>query len=556
MNMLKELRSASERLRTLDLILHQYLIWCTLLDDSFTYGRNWSALDEDPELPSFLEKELAFISSCEASIHRMRVTVGHSRNLCINVTPINKLPSEILIQIFHFVSANSCPLLPSGDSSRRTMVPKYPDHLSHVCSHWRQVALSSPSLWAHIDLSPDPLSGRMFLNRAYTLSKRAGKVLYDIHIDDQGCTGSHHAVDQVVSRLAPRSRALEFVITTQQLLPFHSYVFQGLVDGCKPEIFERLCVSSNVSFPDPLIRGCDDSLWDGRQYYTNTDRGLDPNVIRASQDHIDHALAGVTTLHLQGVFFDWSRKLYHGLVDLRLTCPVEGKAPVIFESSLASILTNSPGLRILHFSLDLISPNSSHGHPIDPIPLQDIQVVSVSTIHARNENSRSDFHVGSLLRLLAPGSKPLRLTLETTRHREEPLFDSSGTRDFLARSKVEKLCIKNGCQSMDELAQMQLPDLKQLVFDSCSIPSRVASCLALGSCTWVIHGCTLGLSKLRQIVNLHPTGLVLSQVTVHPGGSRPIFMREEEIRTTFPNIQFLEPGARLEHTGWDDIEGY
>ncbi|KAG8684884.1 hypothetical protein FRC11_011469, partial [Ceratobasidium sp. 423] len=203
---------------------------------------------------------------------------------------------------------------------------------------------------------------------------------------------------------------------------------------CEPKNFKKLCERSDAFLPDPLIKARDDGHWGGRSYYTDASTVLAPNVLRLTESEMSYRLAGVTTLHLQDVFFSRSSELYDGLVDLRLTSPINGNAPQISQSSLLSVLSKSPGLKILYFSLDLITPEDVddepiHDHPIDPVSLRDLGVVHLSTTHARNVN-RSTIHVGSLLRLLAPGSKPLRLTLEVTPRMDEPLLDSDDTNEF------------------------------------------------------------------------------------------------------------------------------
>ena len=64
--------------------------------------------------------------------------------------PINMLPPEILVEIFHEVYP-----LPTDFPPSIYAYP-FPDYLvkiSHVCSHWRQTALACPSLWSAIHVS-------------------------------------------------------------------------------------------------------------------------------------------------------------------------------------------------------------------------------------------------------------------------------------------------------------------------------------------------------------------------------------------------------------------
>ena len=65
-----------------------------------------------------------------------------------SITPSNKLPPELLRAIFSFLCPGS-----HGDWERSLAMP-YKDLLavSHVCRHWRDIAVSATELWAHIIL--------------------------------------------------------------------------------------------------------------------------------------------------------------------------------------------------------------------------------------------------------------------------------------------------------------------------------------------------------------------------------------------------------------------
>jgi hypothetical protein len=64
--------------------------------------------------------------------------------------PINMLPPEILVEIFHEVYP-----LPTNFPPSSRDYPHTDDlvKISHVCSHWRQTALACPSLWSTIHVT-------------------------------------------------------------------------------------------------------------------------------------------------------------------------------------------------------------------------------------------------------------------------------------------------------------------------------------------------------------------------------------------------------------------
>ncbi|KAG8748854.1 hypothetical protein FRC11_011811 [Ceratobasidium sp. 423] len=249
--MLKQLNSASEQLRA---SIDNYIGVFSIINDCLKHIQTLPSLP--PELASYLENEFALISSYEQKLQKARIGIGCARNHLTSATPISKLPAEILTRIFHLVSADYCHL-PSPDGP--TYFPRYtryPDFLVHICSRWRKIALSTPSLWAHIDLTPHFILGRGASERAQAYSKRAGGILCEIHLDDKGCASEfRHRVDRVVSNLASHSKALEFVIRSPQLRGFHCSVFQSLIAGCEPKNFKRLCVRSEASLPDRFIKG-------------------------------------------------------------------------------------------------------------------------------------------------------------------------------------------------------------------------------------------------------------------------------------------------------------
>lgn len=65
-------------------------------------------------------------------------------------SPICKLPTELLAEIFQYADAMD---RPSGCSLSKRRHPLTPIRLGAVCSHWRQVAWSSPQLWTQMPLT-------------------------------------------------------------------------------------------------------------------------------------------------------------------------------------------------------------------------------------------------------------------------------------------------------------------------------------------------------------------------------------------------------------------
>ena len=67
--------------------------------------------------------------------------------------PFNWLPPELLIHIFVLATLDSLYLIQSP-------LDTTPLNISHVCQRWRDIALSTPTLWRRIVLTPSDLSPR------------------------------------------------------------------------------------------------------------------------------------------------------------------------------------------------------------------------------------------------------------------------------------------------------------------------------------------------------------------------------------------------------------
>jgi len=80
--------------------------------------------------------------------------------------PFNKLPTELLVNVFHHTRTNSVL------DACKTKYP-YPVALAQVCRHWRNVALCAPMLWTDIrlvqyDTEETRKAARIYLERSKT----------------------------------------------------------------------------------------------------------------------------------------------------------------------------------------------------------------------------------------------------------------------------------------------------------------------------------------------------------------------------------------------------
>ncbi|KAL5632211.1 hypothetical protein ACGC1H_000268 [Rhizoctonia solani] len=336
-------------------------------------------------------------------------------------TPVHSLPPEILIRIFHIVLAQRCKL----DSllfSDEQLCLGYPDYLAQVCTLWRRIAISSRSLWCHIDLSPNQPYADSLVTRADTHLVRAGGELpIELHIAVKDTW--HFEYDELyrlVSLLSGRVETLELTIGGP-FRGFHHDIF-GLFFRQRPSL-AKLVLRSEVDY-------CDNFLV-ADSFNTTMTEDFWPLELDSTEEDIETSFAPITVLYLRGIFPWWSSTAYHGLVDLRLMSTSTWSH--IPEVPLLAILKSSPRLRVLYFGLEIHDLTAATNQVV-PVVLQDLQIVKI--FPDIDTVTYTTMCPGSLLRLLAPGTKPLQLSLEG--YYIQDTTSLTELERFFARSKVTR----------------------------------------------------------------------------------------------------------------------
>ena len=80
----------------------------------------------------------------DREIARLKESIRALKSRRNELSPISRLPAEILCNIFSLIEDN---IFSSGRS------PKSWTNFSRVSQHWRSTALSAPELWSKIPLS-------------------------------------------------------------------------------------------------------------------------------------------------------------------------------------------------------------------------------------------------------------------------------------------------------------------------------------------------------------------------------------------------------------------
>ncbi|GAB1518489.1 hypothetical protein RhiTH_001548 [Rhizoctonia solani] len=361
----------------------------------------------------------------EQKIQRARVAISFARNASPSIVPIHRLPPDLLAKIFLlFPTTESCIL----DSGARTVPQEYPICVSHVCTHWRQIAISLPQLWIHIDITATLLKNSSSLSRIETFLSRSGKSQLELHVQYAYEDHAHDrkidpSLEKAVAPLIPRIRRLRCDI------PFLSYDTDP-VDSISRKEFSLSVLSQFLN--TKATPGTLDALeiWltgtiNIFSIYTNEQLHREDALrLDMPAQHLEDLLFPVTTLRLTRCFPDWTSKAFHNLNELRL-CAFHDNAP-LNESQLLVILASSPQLRVLELQIEL----SLLDIAVPPVALHSLETLIT--------HARSFLELGRLLRLLDTGSSPIFMTIYSPFNwYEQP---DENIVHFFSRSNVTRLC--------------------------------------------------------------------------------------------------------------------
>ncbi|KAH7325188.1 hypothetical protein B0J17DRAFT_682538 [Rhizoctonia solani] len=331
---------------------------------------------------------------------------------------INLLPVEILAHVFVLVcAAYPCPWVTTPTSVEEDIPMSILILLSHVCSHWRRVAIATSGLWTHVDIDPSRVSKEQLPIRTRTYLARSSEQSVDIHIiysalDDLPSPTAQRILTQFFTDIAPRTRGVTVKVsdwTTGQ-------------DFCVRVIsnFLSTCISGALTqFAMKLAS----SPRDDRQALTEQ---IEPilEVFGPS----------ITALRLEDFYPKWTSKLYCGLTELRMN----GYGSIA-ESALLAILKLSPMLRALEVQIDVTDPSPIHVS-VDPVILEDLEVLILECCQLALPPI--------LMRIVQPGPKPLTLWIgysairSILRHRSSS-GGSEVIKRFFASSNITRLLVSH-----------------------------------------------------------------------------------------------------------------
>ncbi|KDN46580.1 hypothetical protein RSAG8_04233, partial [Rhizoctonia solani AG-8 WAC10335] len=424
--------------RALEEALDNYLQTVRTIRDLYVDAQPITTIS--PKLAAALAAQFSIIGTFKEKLDLTKRVAGRSMNTSSSLVPIHMLPSEILTCVFKLA-------LDTSSSPYHSDVGWYRDFqmVISVCSYWHQVAFDLPDLWTHIDLQvtvkQDDEIDDYFMIPNFNLAKfqvtNCAQMRLDVHIiDDTSIASPGHSTTctslvPFIASIAPRVRSLIF---EAWIPPAYRCVLTALFNNCTPGKFSALVTRidlSEIYFLDtkanPELSGSD-------------------LLFEVDEKHLDEVYQGMTVLELGSVYPRWSSMGYRGPTELRL----KGGHTGVTERQLVEALKRCPGLRVLECAIHLTG-SLGIDEPVDPIPLNDLEVVNLGL----NEYWRAD----NILRWLAPGAKPLQLSIT------EADFSRPHLVPFLARSNITKLYLQE-CDLINTSAMHcvhHLPRLQTMV---------------------------------------------------------------------------------------------
>lgn len=538
--MMEELNAASNHLRA---ALQRYVHACSAVQICLI-RENIINHRASQQLSDCIGNELLHIHSYETSIKQAKAAISLSRNCLSAVVPVNALPSEILGYIFQLVlDAQPCNL----DPSLRKPLPTDLDQLTHVCTRWRQVAISTHTLWSHIDIAPGYSFSKGLISRAEVYAARAAHSFLDIHIVNCSRKSvpvseqpSYTTSAQFLTSVAAQTRSLNLKTEATSRGPaseaFYCSILRAYFDACIPGAFTELIIhdQGSLQFVDGFIVATGDAI---------QSRNLSLDLPQA---RLEDVWLPVKVLRLTGLYPHWTSKAYHGLVELHLISHTMN----ITESQLVAIMTASPQLHTLHVGIEISELLPRHD-PAALVQLKDLEVLVWTP-----EWGHSD-RLNKFLRWLVPGSKSLQVSIQNFWDDEEgetePVSFEDETKKFFARSNVTKLHLRGWrihAPLVNEILGL-MPSLRVLALDQggrvwsdtpVSSPSGSSAHSTHLDSLYLVNSST-NLDELRLVVercSVQTIALWRCRVYNNQDSRKPLndAAAEERLRAIYPTAAF------------------
>lgn len=380
-----------------------------------------------PDVRQALDEEIPFLALLETSVASARTNLLRLKNISSVISPIARLPTEILARIFALAVTSYRTFRP-GARPRDLSVAQL-NTIASVCCHWRNAALETATLWSYIDC--ETLNcldhARLWLNRAMDCPL---DILTTSHLRRTSLDGPRTST---FPHLIPHINNLRSIILFSDSETTQAWVSEWCRNGAT-----RTLTTLAI---------------------TNLNRDLAEFPVKAEsvpQQCLDELLYSISTIYLTGLRINWDLFTCRNLGTLCLM-----NTTVAIES-LSQVLWANPKLEYIHFSgLSTTKPISTLGLPL-------IELQSLHTLELENV----DFDdICYLLANLMPGSRAFNLKLLSVGN----WFSSAMFRyEFLElcrRSNVKTLC----CPISEALEHVidVVPRLEVLAFNRMGLSGSV-----------------------------------------------------------------------------------
>lgn len=352
--------------------------------------------------------------------------------------PFNKLPLEIITRIFHTATGRSC----ACDRISDTLYPVSPHDygpktlltLTHVCSHWRDIAIYTPPLWSHVTFSlhrADDFNEGLGCPQTW-LTRARNTTLY-IHLD--GEPRSH------TGRQIPGS-------VTRRLLPY---------------IKRIVGLSFGVGWTYPMTRwllsqllagGEADLLQDFVHLGGSTPWGNQPLLLAPPHnlsEPLESPLPSLRIVNTSDMCFSWESSIYRNLVTLRLIGLSEICTPTIKQ--LLGALSACPELRVL--DLRYICFEEQDLPQLAPVTLGTLELLDITYMWPDS--------IPMILPFISSGENELSIRMECQSGVDRQQIQAIVS--FLERSRVTKLFMLQSHPPYLSEILTALPDLRVLILD-------------------------------------------------------------------------------------------
>ncbi|KEP49578.1 putative isoamyl alcohol oxidase, partial [Rhizoctonia solani 123E] len=380
-----------------------------------------------------------------AKLAQTQTHLNQIRNSCL---PINTLPLEILSRVFRLSAFHS------SHAHYNTSTPNPYDQddrkdllvLTHICTHWREILLSTQTFWSRFEINTkeDPeLAGQ----RARAYLDRASDAPLSFYLDEH----PEHELDSVVDYPALKHFGAQFDRLARLALMGHR----------RPRIAEEIMMlwmkNGKPGTLHTLMIRMDTEYW--------FERVINLGDFSLTSEQIESFLGPIRVLYLNGLRFHWDSSVYRNLVVLRMGSFREEYFPQIDQ--LLAILSACPQLHTLQLFKMNILPSDLVGY--EPVHLVELEYLSLT--HLAPES------YSLLLPSIFSGSKDLTFRVSSLQMDEVLVHDS--IRSFLTRTNVTRVhiqqCINDYSYDISVYLS-SLPHLQILVLDFCTFSGE--RCLA------------------------------------------------------------------------------